>query len=154
MKYTGWVIAIIFTFLFTYKSLKEEGAEFDYVMDSRSFLVSWSSNQDYPIACNEEGVNKYEENAISVQEIQALINKGLLACALEGQVGVPLGVGKVLVEAAYIPIRASIPYELAKSALQQDESKRCSDYIKPLVLTCPELLNPYFERVQLIATED
>lgn len=154
MNYIGWVIAIIVTFLLTYKSLKEEGGELDYVMDSMSFLVSWSSNQDYPIACNAEGVSKYEENAISVQEIQALVKKGLMACALDSRVGVPLGVGKALVEAAYIPIRASIPYELAKSALQQDESKRCSDYIKPLVLTCPALLNPYFERVQLIETED
>lgn len=117
-------------------------------------LVSWSSNQDYPIACNQEGVDRNEETVINVQQIKSLIDKGLMACALESRVGVPLGVGKALAEAAYITVRAAIPYELAKSALQQNKSNRCSDYIKPLILTCPSLLKPYFERVQFIETEE
>lgn len=154
MKYVGWMIAIVVTVFFTAQSLKKEKEELNYVMDSMSFLVSWSSKQEYPIACNEEGADNHGENAISVQQIQGLIDKGLMACALEGRVGVPLGVGKALYEAAYVPIRAAIPYELAKNALQQDKSNRCSDYIKPLILTCPSLLTPYFERVQLIVTEE
>ena len=73
-----------------------------------------------------------------------------MACALEGRVGVPLGVGKALAETAYVPIRAAIPYEMAKTALQGEKTKRCSDHIKPLIVACPSLLKPYFERVEFI----
>lgn len=152
MKVLGWLIAIIFAGLYTVQSLKEEGEELNYVMDSMSFLVSWRINQDYAIACNEEGKESLGDNVISVYQIQGLIDKGMMACELEGRFGVPLGVGKIFAEAVYVPIRAAIPYELAKNALEQNKSNRCSDYIKPIIQTCPILLSPYFKRVELIQT--
>ncbi|WP_018984937.1 hypothetical protein [Salinimonas chungwhensis] len=150
MKYIGWAIGIIFAAMFTHSSLKEEGEEIDYVMDSMSFLLDWRRNQDYRIACHQESENKQEENAVSVGQIGELIDKGFMACALESRVGVPLGVGKFLAETAYVPIRAVVPYEMAKTALQGEKTKRCSDYIKPLIVACPSLLKPYFKRVEFI----
>ena len=123
-------------------------------MDSMSFLIWWISDQSYAMSCNEESENKQGDNAVSVGQIQKLVNKGLTACLLDGRVGVPLGVGKALAETAYVPIRAAIPYEMAKTALQSDTPKRCSDYIKPLIAACPGLLKPYFERVEFITTEE
>nr|WP_282765610.1 hypothetical protein [Alteromonas macleodii] len=154
IKNVGWVLAIFFAALFTINSLEKEGEEFDYVMDSMKFLFSWKANQDYRIACHQESKNNHGDNAVSLVQIGDLIDKGFLACPLEGRVGVPLGVGKALVETAYVPLRAAIPYEIAKSALEGEENKRCSDYIKPLLVACPSLLKPYLERVQFIEQPD
>lgn len=153
MKNIIGVLVLIIAFTLTYQSLKSEGEEFDFVLDSMSFLVSWSSNQDYRIACGEEATERYDEDALNPNQINELINKGLMACALDARVGVPLGVGKALAEAAYIPARAAIPYELAKAALEKGESKRCSDYVKPLILSCPSTLKPYFKHVEIVVPE-
>lgn len=153
MKYLGFILVVVACYL-TYQSLEKEGDELDYVMDSMSFLNSWNIDQDYEIACSNEGKERYDEGALEPQQINRLISKGLMACALDAQVGVPLHVGKALAEAAYIPARAAIPYELAKTALQNDEVNRCSDYVKPLILTCPQLLKPYFKRVEIIEPEE
>ena len=119
-------------------------------MDSMKFLISWQDSQDLRIACHQESKNNHGEEAVSVGQIGDLIDKGFMACPMEGMVGVPLGVGKALAETAYVPLRAAIPYEIAKSALEGEENKRCSDYIKPLLVACPSLLKPYMERVQFI----
>jgi len=76
------------------------------------------------------------------------VNGGYRTCSLEQRIVVPLNVGRAITETAYIPIRATIPYELAKSTLASDEPMRCSDYMEPLILNYPLLLRPHFEKVE------
>lgn len=66
MKYIGWVMAIIFAAMFTHSSLKEEGEELNYVMNSMSFLIEWSKNQDYRIACHEESEISQEKKLLAL----------------------------------------------------------------------------------------
>ena len=135
----------------TYQSLNKEGEQYNYALDSRSFLVTWSDNQQYHLDCHQEDMNSLEDDstqALQVSQVKKLVDKGLMSCVMDIDVGVPLGVGRALFEAAYVPAKYAIPYELAKQALESDKPMRCSDYIKPLILACPNLLKHHMKRVE------
>lgn len=149
IKLLFWAAAILIGFYLTYLTMKNESEQFDYAVDAMGFLPSWQTNQDYSIACRNEGVDRAEESVeqLSVDQIVALVKKGFNVCIVDGYIGVPVGIGRALFEAARIPVNATIPYELAKSALESEKPKRCSDYIKPLIYNCPLMLKPYMSRV-------
>ena len=148
------IISVVVACSLTLKALNTEKIEHVYVLDSMKFLPTWRLNQEYAIECNQEHLVSLTESdvkALEVDQISRLISKAIPKCATEGFVGIPLKVGKTIFEAAAIPVRATIPYELAKAALSSKgspESVRCSDYIEPIVLACPNLLKPYTKQIK------
>lgn len=148
MKMLGAAVLIVFSLIVLYQSLNNEADEYSYTLESMSFLPNWDMNQDHSIACHQEGRERSGEVTLEVHQINNLVKNGLKVCALEGPIVVPLNVGRAFAETTYIPVKASIPYELAKRTLESDKPMRCSDYMKPLILTCPLKLSPYFKRVE------
>lgn len=155
IKSTVSVISILVAIFFIFKALNKEKEDYSYVLDKIGFIASVGGDYKFPNECNQEhsaSLNGSEVKALKVSEIQSLIGKGLLKCTAEVYIDIPLNVGKVLFEAATIPIRVTIPYELAKAVLSsKDPSKptRCRDYVEPIVLACPNLLKPYIKQIKL-----
>lgn len=154
IKNTILLISIIVASFSTYSALNNEKIEHIHVLDAMKFIPAWSVQQDYANACSQENLSNISESdakALEVYQINSLISKALLRCTVDHYVGVPLNIGKALFEAAAIPVRATIPYELAKKILSSKESTetiRCSDYIEPIVLACPKLLKPYTKQIK------
>lgn len=154
LKNTILLISLITAGTLTYSAFNTEKVEHIYVLDAMKFIPTWSSDSEYALACKQEQsdrVNEDDAKELEVSQISNLVDKALYKCAIEGYVGIPLNVGKALFESTAIPVRATIPYELAKSVLSSNNSTkpiRCSDYIEPLVLACPKLLKPYTKKIR------
>lgn len=142
---TGAGILLLVGAILAYQSLKSESEQFDYALDSVGFLTKWKLKGDSSRACHREGTEgpyKDDGEILQVDEIVSLVEKGHTACVKDLMVGVPTGVARAIIEGVYVPSKATIPYELAKRALEE-EGMRCSDYIKPLIHNCPKMLKPY-----------
>lgn len=151
MKYIWIGISLLAGLLLTYQSLKEEGKELNYALESPHFLVTWKLDDRYAPECHNEGQSSGETDIPSTEDIQKIIEMGLQACAFERYVTVPSNVAMSAVEILHVPVRATVPYELAKRVLakEQDKPPRCSDYTEVLIATCPKLLSPHYELVEI-----
>lgn len=152
MKIIGFIgcgVLLVICVALTLQSLKNESEQLAYAINSMDFLPTWETKQDYSHACQKEGSQGRDEDdgsILKVDQVVSLVKQGFNVCLIDGRVGVPIGVARALFEAAYVPTKATIPYELAKRALE-GKPKRCSDYIEPLIYNCPKMLQPYMNRV-------
>jgi hypothetical protein len=78
-----------------------------------------------------------------MSQLIKLRDLAVVNCVKEIRVQVPANVALILFEATYMPLKSAIPYELAKQVIETDKPKRCSHYIKPILLACPKILSPY-----------
>lgn len=143
LKLLTSIVLILITAVSVYVGLKEESFEYNFTRDTMKFIMPWHADQQYPIACNQEGVERYGELALDVNEIQALLGKAHNKCIMEATVGITMGITMIMAETIYIPYKAAPIVELAKFAIQAEKPLRCSDYVKPIISTCPNLLSIY-----------
>ena len=127
-------------------NLVNEKKEFHLATNFLPKLINW--HKEDITACVQENINNTtgtEITPINYTQILKLKEKAVTSCAMDITVGVPANIALILFEERYIPVESAIPYELAKQALGDDSKSRCSDYVKPLLLACPSILQPYVE---------
>jgi hypothetical protein len=146
------ISAAISIYLFV-SSWETENREMKYALDANSFLMTFASNRDYPMACHDEYVELAPAELDDTELLQKsdfikIVDKAFMVCATEFHVRILPNLLKNIVEVAYIPSRTTIPYELTKRVLlpkEVDKIDRCSDLIEPMIKSCPLLLKPYIK---------
>lgn len=145
---------------FTIESFKAEHDEANLSVAALPLMTSIQTNQDYAIACNEEHQTYLpqdvpENGQFAVSDVQKFSSGGLGACA----VGPYIAIGKITVslfEAANIPVKATVPYEVVKRLLLKSEDTknwRCSDYVDAIATICPVMVSRFVKRDQSSTVE-
>lgn len=159
MKAIVGIFLVIVAIVLAIKTLSKESAEALYLVDGMSLYQEEARiNSDFASECHElskQAVEEYvDENPeaigiqpLAVHQIQSLISNGWIRCMADAQLAMPINLSISLAESRAVPHKAALPYELAKKALSENKSNRCSDYIKPLYAACPAVMKPYMKRV-------
>lgn len=79
-----------------------------------------------------------EEEYVDLADIELISKKAKDVCLLE-YYKIPANIALMLFETAYVPVQATIPYEIFKNSLLKEVSQltRCSDVIEEYAKICP-----------------
>tara|TARA_Y100000780_G_scaffold84483_1_gene76416 strand:- start:6948 stop:7307 length:360 start_codon:yes stop_codon:yes gene_type:complete len=106
----------------------------------------------YACALEAQARSENTETLLTSSELGSLVVRSIEVCPLE-RVIVPANIAVAYFEARTVPIEMTIPYEAGKRALGANKRLRCSDYVEPLIMTCPKLIQGYFDKVEPVDSE-
>ncbi|MAD76781.1 MAG: hypothetical protein CML20_18685 [Rheinheimera sp.] len=145
-------IGSIFTIATVIPALNDESEEYNITFNAIGAMQTAQTNSDWRHECYEEYTGLIEntdeieeQDALELADISSLLRRGYELCLTELHLRTLPNLVKVGMEVIYIPNKVVLPYEIIKMATfpEASETKRCSDVIKPLLSTCPNLLSPY-----------
>jgi hypothetical protein len=159
MKKIFGIASSVIAVILLINTLSKEAVEFKYAVDGAALhnedIKPYSELAYECSQLSERAVEEYRNETpeggkikpLEVGQIKSLISKGWKRCTFEATIVIPANLAIVGFETIVVPHSSGLPYELAKNALSGSETKRCSDYIKPLYAACPALMKPYMKRI-------
>ena len=147
MKKIVLIVCAILAIIFGVQFILNENNEYTYALNVPALIQL--NDQKLLNACAVEAQTRSEndDKLLTSSELGDLVVRGIEICSLEMYV-VPANIAVAYFEAKNVPLEMTIPYEAGKRALGANKTLRCSDYVEPLIMTCPKLLQAYFDKVE------
>ena len=144
-------IGFIFTIATVIPALNDESEEYNITFNAIGAIQTAQTSSDWRHECHKEytglieNAEIEEQDALELADISSLLRRGHELCLTELHLRTLPNLAKVGIEVIYIPNKVVLPYEIIKKVTfpEASEIQRCSDVIKPLLSTCPNLLSPY-----------
>ena len=144
-------IGFIFTIATVIPALNDESEEYNITFNAIGAMQTAQTSSDWRHECHKEytglieNAEIEEQDALELADISSLLRRGHELCLTELHLRTLPNLAKVGIELIYIPNKVVLPYEIIKKVIfpEASEIQRCSDVIKPLLSTCPNLLSPY-----------
>lgn len=144
-------IGFILTMATVIPALTSESKEYGITFNAIGAMQTAQTSPNWQQECHEEYIGLIEnseieeQDVLNVYDISSLLNKGYGLCLTELHLRTIPNLVKIGLEVIYIPNEVVLPYEIIKKATlpKKNEIQRCSDIVKPLLSTCPNLLSPH-----------
>lgn len=152
LKKWMFVISIVVCLVITLQTFQKHNAEFTIVLNGLGVgieLVSKDPIGDRKLACYEEYTVALRENYEDEKDLSYIHRLSDIAfekCVLKAYT-IPAELNRTMLEANYVPVNYTIPYEVLKW-LQQVETPTkqedpCISATIELINMCPTLIQPY-----------
>lgn len=145
-------LGFIFTIATVIPALNDESEEYNITFNAIGAMQTAQTSPNWQQECHEEHTGLIEntdeieeQDALELADISSLLRRGYELCLTELHLRTIPNLVKIGLEVIYIPNEVVLPYEIIKKATlpKENEIQRCSDIVKPLLSTCPNLLSPH-----------